>query len=438
MCLPTPPDTGTEHNEHEKREVSPLPKKLKLVSTPSVLPTPPPAAASSVKASSSFADAIFFDDDDPFDGPCSPLDSDVDLDLLHTKGRGRGKHTRTKEMKKRRKWLPQVQQHMADLESGKLMGQSQCSQTCKSKRCNEMVAKRVAKICAAASFGEAALTQDWSRIRSNHAAVQHWFQMAHELRVVDGRTGLLSHVDYKLDGMPVCLGAWAQFHGIPDATASSIHRQLLKGGDVWNAGLRKEYAMAMRSQRADLSNASTAWWYNRLECYEMVVSKYHYIQHPRDICWLDVYENEFVPEMQNMGYIWRVPLRKRLRFQECGDERLAQDEGAAAEINNEESVDDEASSSCDEVDGKAVGSISTWYRGRARALKQMAVEHLGEGHQPFKFVSRAKHSAYVRSLYMCMHDTSMSICVKPPTMYSIDFCLYSPVKNEAHFTLSYS
>lgn len=167
---------------------------------------------------------------------------------------------------------------------------------------------------------------------------------------------------------------------------------------MWNTGLQKEQAMAMRSQRADLGNAAAAWWYNRLECYEMVVSKNHYIQHPRDICWLDVYEDEFVPQMNAQGLTWRVTRPKRPNPQQepsIDDDTMDEGGGEADEDNSSNHDSVTSSSSWEEVEGRAVGSISSWYRGRAKALKRLAVEHLGEDHKPFKFVSRAQHSAYV-------------------------------------------
>ena len=47
-----------------------------------------------------------------------------------------------------------------------------------------------------------------------------------------------------------------------------------------------------------------------------------------------------------------------------------------------------------EVEASGVGSLSTFYHGKRNALKFLAEEKLGKGATPFKFKSRAKHSAY--------------------------------------------
>lgn len=85
------------------------------------------------------------------------------------------------------------------------------------------------------------------------------------------------------------------------------------------------------------------------------------ILHPRDINWRAVYTEEFVPFMKAMNINWRS------------------------------SADDDTVG--DAGDQQSKGSSSTWYHGRALALKQLGEERLGKG-LSFQLKSRAKHSAY--------------------------------------------
>ena len=96
--------------------------------------------------------------------------------------------------------------------------------------------------------------------------------------------------------------------------------------------------------------------------YYEVLTKEGLILYPRSIHWKNVYKHEFVPYMHLCGIPWRE----------------ADDEEDAEEVN---------------VDSSASGSISVWYKGREKALKQLGEEKLGEG-KCFKFKSRVKHSAY--------------------------------------------
>eukprot|EP00966_Prymnesium_polylepis_P280191 6473738-Prymnesium_polylepis.1 len=80
--------------------------------------------------------------------------------------------------------------------------------------------------------------------------------------------------------------------------------------------------------------------------------------------WSDVYADEFVPEMRLLGHPWKVPAANKSRAANSHDD--AEASGGAADA---------------EEDGE--GSISTWYRGRAEALRLMAKEKLGEDAKPF-------------------------------------------------------
>lgn len=323
------------------------------------------------------------------DGGCG---SDEQKEVTLPKPRlHRGKHTRTAAMGKRGKWLTHVQAHMKEVRSGTLLGKAACSLSCTHKACNELVDLRVAKLCAEESFGTAVTTDDWPRIRRNHQAVKNWFRLAFESRVLDPDKKVVTQVNYRLNGISVCLGVWAAFHGILPATAAAIHRQVMHNEEVWSTGLAKQDMLAKRRERAHLTNAAAAWWYIRLGYYEVVVD-FGYIQCPRDICWIMVYEDEFVPEMKALGYHWK---EDRPQLDNRGNkDALEQDFNEASEA---ESVDINK-------DGTHVerGSISTWYRGKHMALQRWAHEKIGPNAKAFKLVSRAKHSAYV-SHASCEH-----------------------------------
>lgn len=142
---------------------------------------------------------------------------------LHPSHSRRGKHTRTHSMGKRTKWVDQVQAYVEDLKTARLIANARCSPSCKLKACNQLIDLRTAKLCAQDSFGDAAINNDWSKLRGNHETIKLWFHMAHGHRVLDPQTKLVSHIDYKLQGVPVCQGSWASFLGIKPATALSIH-----------------------------------------------------------------------------------------------------------------------------------------------------------------------------------------------------------------------
>lgn len=182
---------------------------------------------------------------------------------------------------------------------------------------------------------------------------------------------------------------------------------------VWPS---KERLRFKRAEKADLSNAAASWWYIRLGYYEMIVD-FGYIQYPRDICWVSVYEDEFVPEMIKLGHSWREPTwkqRERLKeMQKNKTEGLDGDQRCNREDKNSSEEDASGDSSCS-LDGDELqqgGSISTWYRGRSIALQRMAIDRLGPNAKPFKLVSRAKHSAYVSGLPMdSNHCLNVQLC----------------------------
>jgi hypothetical protein len=263
-----------------------------------------------------------------------------------------------------------------------------CDDKCESGRCAESFATlRLAKVCAVKSFGEEALLGDWRNVKKNHAACSDWFNSVKDMRVLDSG-GRVIRIDYKLEGHPVCCGAWGGFMGIRPATLTTIDRKVRDGAEVWNDGLRKAAAIAARSLRAMLTTQATEWWCHRLLFYEMVVSR-GYISHPRDMCMKDIYNDEFRTDMAARGTSWK-------RFgppDGLADGSSVIDNDALAEdaLFQEEIAEDEMPALLAHE-----GTRTTWYRGLRLALGELAKEYINGDAPPFKFVARAKHAAYVR------------------------------------------
>ena len=282
----------------------------------------------------------------------------------------RGSYNRTGGKGTRSKWLPHVKSHMEVVKTGNVSAyladpKRACSKDCpQGGKCLEAVGTiLVLKGCAAESFGEAALEEQWDKIRGNHAAVAAWFMLAHSGRIVDG-AGKVTDVLYKVGSQLVCAPAWGAMRGMPASTAASIDRAVRAGEMMWNDGTARAVSSAARTLSAPLKTAATQWWMTRLGYYEMV-TKRGLILHPRDMIWKAVYAEEFVPEMRLLGHPWKLP-----------------DTCEVADEESESGNEDEC------------GSRRTWYDGRAAALKLLADQKLGPGSKAFQFKSRAKHSAY--------------------------------------------
>lgn len=424
-CLPTPPAKSRKGNTGDRSHPSsstsdhynfklPSPNSStftssSIVTSASVLPTP------RRKQGLSFDAAIKINDEDfsqSYAQSSTSSEKEVeeeDNDDFHVEQpeqghAGRGRHTRTAQMGKRLKWREHVQNHMELLMSGKLLGlnNNKCTRACERQQaCIEYVDIRLAKTCAQQSFGDAVFIQDWANITPNHQAVNKWFQLVHQCRVLDTVHSKVTRIDYKINGVRVCQGAWAWIHGVRPATSNGIHRQVMRGFHSWNNSLNKEAALTKRSELADLSNAAAAWWHIRLGYYEMLV-EHGKIMHPR-LCWVSVYEEEFLPEMAKIGLTWRPPTHK-LRLAKS-NLKSGGEMDQQGDDQNDQGDDEVVDADENDVDN-AKGSISSWYRGRSMALQKWAHEQLGPDAPPFKLVSRAKHSAYVRHEFTLFRKAS--------------------------------
>ena len=194
-------------------------------------------------------------------------------------------------------------------------------------------------------------------------------------------------VTYKIGGRVVCLDTWAAFHGVPPSTANTIDRKVRDGETVWRSKSSKEEAIAKRSLKTTLKEAATAWWSIRLGYYEAVVES-GFITHPREICFVDMYNDEFVPEMRLLGHNWKRAPQPKLAAAEVEGPEMAEE----GQLVDSLCMDVSPVSSEDEDD--ASGSRSTWYLGRNTALASLARQQIGEDAPPFKFKARANHSAY--------------------------------------------
>ena len=274
---------------------------------------------------------------------------------------GRGKFVRAPTMLKRRSWQMVIEEHM--LSFPRLLTTSVCGADCSGCDIFSWASVSVLQQCAMESFGDAVILVDWTgtydwkeeakKLRSNHLAVSRWFGMVFSMRYIN--TDSTISIAFHIAGRTVCSDTWPAFHGVPARTMKDFVRLVKQGCTVWNNEMAKQTAIALRTEKGNLRTAAAQWWYLRLDYYEMIVDTGK-IQYPSGIDWRMVHDVEFVPEMQLLGYDWRTST------QTVG----------------------------------SVGSTSTWYEGRAEALQQLAHDRIAPTAKPFSFVSRAKHSAYVR------------------------------------------
>jgi hypothetical protein len=109
----------------------------------------------------------------------------------HTVTDRRGTYDRSGGKGIRLPWKTHVQQHVEPIITGNLsvlVDKATCTSNCPtSGKCMEAIGTiQKLKVCAAESFGEAALAKQWENITSNHTAVVSWFQLALAGRIVDG------------------------------------------------------------------------------------------------------------------------------------------------------------------------------------------------------------------------------------------------------------
>jgi hypothetical protein len=212
--------------------------------------------------------------------------------------------------------------------------------------------------------------------------------MACSGRIVD-LSGKIHNVVLKVGDHEVCAATWGALRGIAPSTVATIVRRVWAGfllyscpalplnvvtlahaplplhspspclhhfaGDTsWNDGLERMHQQEGASRRGTQFSCAVQWWIERLGYYEMT-TKLGVIMYPRDVCWVDVYNDEFVPEMQLMGVNWKAttaPKKNR-------DEVDAEIEADYHSDSNETVVTD-------------YGSRSSWYRAKKAALKQVS------------------------------------------------------------------
>lgn len=294
------------------------------------------------------------------------------------RGGGRGTYDRSGGVGCRRSWAAHLEQHMEQLNNGSLFAaRTVCSQPLSGTgecpfgdRCLDRICLAEAKECARESFGSeaAADSPDWTKCTRNHAAVAAWFDLARAGAVV-ADNGAVTSIDYKVAGKRLCPAAWAHVRGITRTTATTIHRQVMKGATQWSDTTTRELEAVRRHESGVLVRAAGNWWYTRLGWYEMVV-ECGTITHPADIEWLTVYRTEFVPEMIACDVPWdpaemTAPVPRK----------------AGSGLQCEE---------CEDSDAK--GSRASWYKGRAWALEVLAADRGLQ--KSFRFISRKRHCMY--------------------------------------------
>ena len=288
-----------------------------LTFSPSVLPTPQPVRGVGNQTNEPGAE-----------GPASAL------------GR-RGKYVRSKSKGKRMKWKQWGMQHCEAF--GKLITGNHCVADCPGCDVGSFATKRVAELLAIETFGEAAVLHgEWDSVVANHTATARAFDNARAF-VVKGKDGGVEQVAYKVEGHYVCRGTWGAFRGLTSWTTETIHRRLMQGETMWSDAVRKTAAKASRQLGATLEHAAMVWWKTRLTYYEMVVES-RVIQYPRSLNFGLMYADEFVLEMQLLGYNWKS-VTKGEREKEDGEggggsKKKRGDEAVrvAGDKNNEDSA----------------------------------------------------------------------------------------------------
>ena len=133
---------------------------------------------------------------------------------------------------------------------------------------------------------------------------------------------------------------------------------------MWNDGLERMHQNGANARRGHSFDMAVQWWKERLAYYEMT-TKEGVIMYPRDICWTDVYNNEFVPEMQLIGIAWRVADAPPLQGAESGEVNSGIEDAAVDEGEHYSNYDGASS------DASTYGSRPTWYRAKTAALAQV-------------------------------------------------------------------
>ena len=262
-----------------------------------------------------------------------------------------GKYSRDFGKGKRSGWKKHVRTYMKLVRDTDILRFLICDDACVNMgTCAKLVTLSMVEHTALLSFGvtpETMLDDDdapaWSQVVRNHAANKQWYEF-----VLAGRRaadeGFL--VTYQVQSQPVCMSAWGHLHGVSPATMQTMHNKACKGIPAWSDLCTTQAISAGKAIRADLTEAATTWWYQRLQYYEFR-TKHGVIAHPRAIHWGNVYDHEFVPFMILCGYPWLPPM---------------------ADMSSLEQMS--------AADGRK-GSRATWYKGRTRALQRLGNERLG-------------------------------------------------------------
>ena len=159
--LLTPPSVSSNGNDHNEQEDRPNASPVQG-SNPFLLT--PPSEHSSVAAASKLSpyegdsskrSPHNRDGDGSFDDePADEADAKAQPQVLANSSR-RGTHTRTSSMRRRKKWIPWVKDHMASIRD--LITTNACLPNCSGCDVGSFATLQLAQLCATESFGEAAV-----------------------------------------------------------------------------------------------------------------------------------------------------------------------------------------------------------------------------------------------------------------------------------------
>lgn len=304
--------------------------------------------------------------------------------------RGRGSYSRTLTVGQRGAWKTHVRGYMNSVNDGSILSCAVCDPHCvNSGACGKLVTLAAVEHAAFWSFSVAPdtpLEDDdaaaWGQVVRNHAANQKWFDAARSaLRTSPGETPTLV---FALGSQAVCWRSWGHFHGVNATTMQRIYDKVRRGEQQWSKDSTKVLHKMQRKLQADLTEASTSWWYIRLQYYEFR-TKQGVIAHPRSIHWGNVYDLEFVPFMRLCGYNWTEPKK------------------------------DTSSATCASKAEEGRGSRATWYKGRTHALRRLGDERLGG--KAFQFISRQQqhqNSRFEHTIYLQPDPAESGSHCEPP------------------------
>jgi len=223
---------------------------------------------------------------------------------------------------------------------------------CTSSKCIDKISRADVSACHRISYGEphadlggVPTASNWPTTH-NHATTQLWYELIRST-LRDGAFKFA--LGLGLSGQSVCAAMWRAAYDKPLSTFEAMCRAASKNEPVWAPDVLTNTALSEAAgsvkDSATTMSISVAWWAERLLWYNFMPHTTG--QHGRIVAdvteWIDVYNNDFVPELSAAGM---------------------------------------------------TSSRPAWYKARNRALQDLADTTYGPGGLPFQLVVRRKNSTF--------------------------------------------